>query len=103
MPRAASSKKPWSPSGPLTTFATDGLLAPAPPPAAVVLLLRDDDEPQPASVTDTAATTAIPMERFFMGLPFEGRRPGQGRGAGPWAGGGTRVVGTNRWSGRAVL
>src|SRR4051812_41624009 len=61
MPRAASSKKPWSPRGPLTTFATVGLLAPALPPAAAVLLLLDDDEPQPASVTDTAARTAIPM------------------------------------------
>src|SRR5919202_4981077 len=72
IPRAASSKKPWSPSGPLTTFATDGLLAPPPPAAAVELLVPpDDDEPQPASTTDTAARTAIPMERFFMGLPFE--------------------------------
>src|SRR4051812_4296790 len=77
MPRAASSKKPWSPSGPLTTFATDGLLAAAPPlPLAVLLEVLDDDDPQPASVTDTAARTAIPRERFFMGpVPFEGGVP----------------------------
>jgi hypothetical protein len=36
----------------------------------------DDDEPQPASTTDTAARTAIPRERFFMGLPFRGRWSG---------------------------
>src|SRR3954470_6373121 len=78
MPRAASSKKPWSPRGPLTTFATDGLLAPALPPLAVELLVPpDDDDPQPASVTDTAARTAIPRERFFMGLPFGGGGAGE--------------------------
>src|SRR5689334_11534968 len=73
IPRFASSKKPWSPSGPLITLATDGLLAPPPPAAAVeVLVPPDDDEPQPASTTDTAARTAIPRERFFMGQPFRG-------------------------------
>src|SRR5215213_2713585 len=54
MPRAASSKKPWSPSGPLTTFATDGLLAPAPPLPPAVLLDEPDDDPHPASATDAA-------------------------------------------------
>src|ERR687886_2935118 len=54
IPRAASSKKPWSPSGPLKTFATDGLLEPPPPLPLAVLLEVLDDDPQPASVTAAA-------------------------------------------------
>src|SRR5690554_3524452 len=68
MPRAASSKNPWSPSGPLMTLTTEMPSPPSSGAASDVVGSSDGESPPPQAARASAATKATDMPRAVLFL-----------------------------------